>query len=365
MTILFRSALIPVLLCASCWSQSDAAAGKPQQISASNAVSGSPHLMPIETTLAPTEVARGLGELSCDSDGNLYLGSDSPATPGIRKLSPGGGLLATFVPANNSGVSKAGIEGSFAVGQSGDLYTLFFPEHERARYVLVFKSDGTYKKEIKLQPGFQWIPASISVFANGNLLITGQEFVKGQPMAPFTGIFSGDGQLLKEIDLEDDKVIDGMALSGNPHVVSSTNPLSNRAVSWGKMQAASDGNIYVMRWLSPTVVYAVAPDGKVARRFTIDSGRDDLMPMEMHISGERIAVLFVQRETHEKLMKVVDLDGNDLATYDYDKTAEGTGNSNIVHLGLAFACYSAKPERFTFLTTTDDHRIQLRLAEAR
>jgi hypothetical protein len=184
-------------------------------------------------------------------------------------------------------------------------------------------------------------------------------------MAPFTGIFSADGQLLKELDLEDDKVIDGMALSRDPRVVSSLNPLSNRAVSWGKMQAARDGNIYVMRWLSPTVFYAVAPDGKVVRRFTVDSGRDDLMPMEMHISDDRIAVLFVQRETHEKLMQVIDLEGHELATYDYDKPADGGSKSNVAHLGLAFACYSAKPERFTFLTTTDDHRIQLQLAEGR
>jgi len=368
MPIRVRGVMFSMLLCASCWAQSHAA-GNPQQMLANNDEEGvtesrSLRLMPVETILAPTEVARGLGDLSCDSDGNLYLGSDSPAIPGIRKLGPRGELLATFAPTDNPDV-KVGGAGSFAVSQGGDLYVVVFPDKEITRYVLIFKSDGTYKNKIKLQPGFAWVPASIAIFANGSLLMTGQEYVKGQPMAPFTGIFSAEGKLLKELDLEDDKVIDGMALSGDPRVVSSSNPVSNRAVSWGKMQAARDGNIYVMLWLSPTVFYAVSPAGRVVRRFTVDSGRDDLMPMEMHISGDRIAVLFVQRETHETLMKVLDLEGHELATYDYDRPADGVSKSNVVHLGLAFACYSAKPEHFTFLTTTDDHRIQLQLAEGR
>lgn len=368
MPIRFCGVLLPVLLCTSCWAQSHAA-GNPQQMLANNAGKGvteprSLRLMPLEKILAPTEVARGLADLSCDSDGNLYLGSDSPATPGIRKLGPRGELLATFVPTDNPDV-KVGGAGSFAVSQNGDLYVVVSHKNEITRYVLVFNSDGTYKNKIKLQRGFAWVPASIGIVANGTLLMTGQEYVKGQPMLPFAGIFSADGKLLRELSLEDDKVIDEMALSADPRVVSSFNPVSNRAVSWGKMQAARDGNIYVMRWLSPAVFYAVSPAGRVVRRFTIDSGRDDLMPMEMHISGDRIAVLFVQRESHEKLIKVVDLEGQELATYGYDTPNNGVSESNVAHLGLAFACYTAKPERFTFLTTTDDHRIQLQLAEGR
>ena len=370
MPIRFRRVLLPLFLCTSCcWAQSNAA-GNPQPKRLANSAGGnvtasrSLRLVPIGTVLARTEVARGLADLSCDSQGNLYLGSDSPATPGIRKLGPTGELLARFAPTNNPDVEVGGA-GSFAVGQNGDMYVVVGAKNEITRHVLVFKSDGTYKSEIKLQPGFAWVPASIGIFANGSLLMTGQEFVKGQPMLPFTGIFSGDGKLLKELDLEDDKVIDEMAVSGDSRVTSYSNPASNRAVSWGKMQTARDGNIYVMRWLSPAIFYAVSPSGNVVRRFTVDPGRDDLMPMEMHISGDRIAVLFVQRETHEKLMKVVDLEGNELATYDYERPADGVSKSELPHLGLAFACYTAKPERFTFLTTTDDYRIQLQFAEGR
>jgi hypothetical protein len=368
MPIRFRGVLLPVLLCTSCWAQSHAA-GNAQQMLANNVGKGmteprSLRLVPAETILAPTEVAKGFTELSCDAAGNLYLGSDSPATPGIRKLGPRGELLATFAPTDNPDI-KVGGGSSFAVSQNGDLYFVASAKNEISRYVLVFKSDGTYKNKIKLQPGFAWVPASIGVFPNGTLLMTGQEYVKGEPMAPFTGIFSADGTLRKEIDLEDDKVIDEMARLGDSRVTSPVNPSSNRAVSWGRMQAASDGNIYVMRWLSPAVFYAISPGGKVVRRFIVDSGRDDLMPMQMHISGDRIAVLFVQHESFERIMKVVDLEGHEIATYDYDTGNYGVSGSNVAHLGLAFACYTAKPERFTFLTTTDDHRIQLQLAEGR
>jgi len=319
------------------------------------------HLTPVETTTAPSEVARGFAGLACDGDGNIYLGSDSPAVPGIRKLNPKGELVALFQPSANPDI-KLGVAGDFSVTPDGELYQLAFPKDEITRYVLVFKPDGTYKDKIKVQPGFAWIPASIAVFANGTLLVTGQEYVKDQPMRPFTGIFSADGSLLKELSLEDDDGINEMARSHDSRVTSSMNPTSNRAVGWGRAEGAKDGNIYVMRWLSPVVIYAVSPGGGVVRRFTVDPGRGDFMPVHMHIAGNRIAVLFTQRQTMEKIMKVVDLEGQELATYD---ELREQGKPKLGTLGSAFACYTLKPERFTFLVTTDDHRIQLKQVEGR
>lgn len=361
----FLGAVLVAIVSIGCGAQSSPA-GAPQPVPAkeqqTKQLSSTLHLTPVETITAPSEVAAGFAQLGCDSDGNLYLGSDSPA-PGVRKLNTKGELVALFQPDANPDVKVWG-SGSFAVTLDGELYNWVGAKTEITRYVLVFKPDGTYKSAIKLQPGFPWIPASLAVFANGTLLITGQEYDvdRSKPMLPFTAIFSADGRLLKEVSLEDDERLHGMAVAHDPHVSSSMNPTGNRAVSWGQMEAAKDGNIYVMRWQSPAIIYAVSPGGAVVRRFTVDPGRDDLMPVKMHIAGNRMAILFTQRQTNEKIMRVVDLEGQELATYD---ELREQGKPKLGTLGSAFACYTVKPERFTFLVTTDDHRIQLKQVEGR
>jgi hypothetical protein len=321
------------------------------------------HLTPIESVLAKSEVATGFADLGCDSDGNLYLGLDSPGAPAIRKLNSKGELVAVFQPFANPDINVLGT-GEYDVTADGELYMWVGSRTEVTRYVLIFKADGSYKENIKLQPGFPWVPASIAVFPNGNLLMTGQEYVKdpAQPMLPFTAIFRSDGKLLKEINLEDDQRLQDLATARDPKVTSPYAPMSNRSVAWGRMAAAKDGNIYIMRWLSPAIFYAVSPGGEVVRRFTVDPGSPDFMPIQMHISGNRIAVLFRKPQTNEKIMKIVDLDGNDLSTYD---ELRDNGKAKLGPVGLAFACYHSNPEWFTFLTTDDTHRIKLTKVEAR
>lgn len=361
MNRLSRALLSFIVLSAGCWAQSTGEANQSRVKDAEQPVRL--RLTPVETILAPAEVATGFAELVCDGDGNLYLGSDSPDDAIIRKLSPKGELVTLYQPNANPDI-KVSPAGSFTVTQGGDLYLVVGVPAALTRYVLVFKADGSYKSNIKLQPGFAWMPASIAVFANGTLLMTGQRESRDpiKPAPPFTGIFSPDGRLLKETNLEDDQTIHEMATSHDPRVVSATVPTSNHAVSWGQMKAAQDGNIYVMRWLSPAIIYAVSPGGEVVRRFTVDPGSPAYMPIQMHISGGRIAVLFYQSQTNEKIMKVMDLEGHELATYD-DLRADGKPRADT--LNGAFVCYSLKPERFTFLATDDNHRIQLKLVEGR
>jgi len=86
------------------------------------------------------------------------------------------------------------------------------------------------------------------------------------------------------------------------------------------------------------------------------------MPVGMHIAGNRIAILFKGADPDEKLMKIVDLNGDDIATYD---DAPADPKSKERPIGFAFACYALKPERFIFLAADDSHRIQLRTVEAR
>ena len=178
-------------------------------------------------------------------------------------------------------------------------------------------------------------------------------------MLPFTAIFRSDGTLLKELSLEDDERIHKLAADRDPKLSSLAVPNSNRAVAWGHAQPAKDGNIYIMRWLSPAVIYAVSPGGEVVRRFSIDPGSSRFMPVNMHVAGTRIAILFRDEGTKEQNLKVVDLNGEELASYD------ASGGDSTAPFGAAFACYFGKTERFSFLATDADHRILLRTVEPR
>lgn len=322
------------------------------------------NLVPVQTIEARSEAASTFSDpLNCDADGNLYLQSDDSGVSGVRKLNAKGERVALFQPNANPDL-KVDSVGYFAIRQDGAVDQLVFPR-EITRYVMTFKPDGTYKSTIKLQPGFAWIPYSLAVFPSGDLLVSGLEFVKDKnkhAMLPFTGIFSSDGALLKEVKLKDDDALYDLAASGDARVSSTTDPSANHAIEFGQVQPASDGNIYLMRWITPTIFYAISPGGEVVRRFVVDPGDDTLRPSGMHVSGDRIAVLYFQPQTMEKRMKILDLEGHELATYEGPKD-EGKLKEGV--LGTAFACYSENPQRFIFLTTGEGDRLQYRIAEGR
>lgn len=321
------------------------------------------HLTPLEAVTS-SEVANSfLGPFVCDGDANLYLRSENAGVTGIRKLNAKGERVTLFEPSANPDI-KVGLTGYFTLSKTGELYALIFPADQIYRFVMVFASDGTYKTSIKLDPGFVWFPSALAVFPNGNFLITGERYDRDPklPRLPFTGIFRSDGRLLKELDLEDDNLIHEMGKAHDTQVTLPQHPTGNRAVALSQMEPAVDGNLYLMRWLSPAVFYAISPSGEVVRRFTVDPTDSKYRPFAMHISGNRIATLFYEPQTMEKVLKIVDLEGNELASYD-----ELRENGKPAHgmLGLAFACYSAQPERFTFLITNDKHQILLKHAAAK
>src|SRR5260370_323250 len=224
--VMFRRAsrAVTSLLFASfcCWAQShDGAQPLPLSTNEKSPLTG--HLTPVETSVTG-EVATGFaGPFVCDGDGNLYLGSESTGVRAIRKLNPKGELVALFDPSSNPDV-QVQVTGNFSVSVDGEPHVLGFLTKGISRYVLVFKSVGTYKGNIKLDPGFPWIPASLGGFSNESLLVTGEAYDRDRnaPMLPFTGIFRADGKLLKEFNLEDDDSIHDMAVAHHARV-NSTN----------------------------------------------------------------------------------------------------------------------------------------------
>lgn len=280
---------------------------------------------------------------------------------GINKLSPKAKPLALFVP--SSADIKVDMITSFSVGLDGDVYVLAYP-HEYVRYVLVYRADGTYKSKIKLQTGFAWTVSAVAAFPSGNLLVAGQRYDtdKTAPMIPFTGLFSSDGTLLKEVVLSDDAAIHTLNVAHDPRVTAPMAPTLSIPVSNTLLEIASDGNAYLMRWTTPAIVYVLSPAGELVRRFAVDPGDENYRPMAFHISGTKIAFSFAHPQTGELIMKVVDLEGHAIETYRETKAEGKTGTDD---LGVAFACYTAAPESFLFLSVRDDNSLQFTIAEPR
>jgi hypothetical protein len=317
------------------------------------------HLNATKTTVSPTEPASGFGGgAQCDDNGNVYLESESALQANVRKLSPAGELLATFKPDTNPDV-KFQFAGNFVITHDGELYQWIGEQDTSRPYVLIFKNDGSYKSAIKLDSGFKWQPATLAVFAHGEMLVTGQQYAKVNgtflPAIPFTGIFSADGRLLKRLDMNGDGELKDAALASKapPSAIP-----SDHTITWGRAAAARDGNIYLMRWTTPAKIDAISPGGEIVRSFTVDSGMKCLMPRQIHASGNRLAIWFVDFNSPESVVKIVDLEGNEIATYQAQR-------SNKNHF-LEFGCYAAVPERFTFLSNDEKlGKIQLQEAEAR
>jgi len=139
-------------------------------------------------------------------------------------------------------------------------------------------------------------------------------------------------------------------------------PQTNKAVDFSEIETGADGNAYLMRWTNPAVFYAISPGGEIVRWFTVDPGDSSFYPSGMHTFQNRIAVLFLDGQTHDKIMKIVDLEGREIATYD-ELRADGKPTGGM--LGSAFACYSENPTRFIFLGASDDDRLQYWIAEPR
>lgn len=306
-------------------------------------------------TISSSVTTNSFGDVSCDTDQNVYLktyGND------IYKIDSHGKTAAMFVPEANPDIKVYNVF-HYTTTPDGEVYVSVGIETEFTRYLLVYKPDGTYKSNIKLEMPFALQPASLAVFSNGNILITGLTLDRASKMfiVPFAGIFRSDGRLLKQIALEaEEKLPNVPAEKDRP-----AGPLpvySNRAVAWGQMRASSDGNVYIMRWDSPAKIYAVSASGEVVKHFSVDPGAPNLQPRGMYVSGSRIAILFLDFSTMKKTLSVVDNDGNDVASYDL---GEGVGGKRVVEMG----CYNMNPERFTFLGVGKESNLQFIQAEAR
>lgn len=319
-----------------------------------------PVLTVVDTVAVPSQFATSFfGHAKCDSEGNVYLKLDAFGESGIRKFSPSGQPLALF---RASAVPDLIVQhaGYFFVTLGAEVYQVVFVQKSLKRYILVFDKEGNYKSTIKLDTKHSFMVSQLAVFPSGELLVSGLQDDSSSPVGvPLTAIYSSTGALLREVNLGGDAKLRDLASKGDERIVAPDHPSNNSAIELGTAEPAPDGNIYLMRMFSPAPVYAISAGGSVVRNFQVDPGDRKYVPVHMHVSGNTIAILFRNDLTKQGLMKLVDLEGHEIATYAIpdDKSDKP--------LGPAFACYMPRPDRFTFLTTMEEGRLGFKIAEPR
>lgn len=310
-----------------------------------------------ELTIKSESAGPLIDPIQCDRDGNVYLMTSIDPSDGIRKLNSKGELLARFRASSASSLPVQ-VAVYYSVGLDGEVFQVAIPQHTIKRAVLIYAKDGNYKSGVTLEnpPGAaDWLPSQVAAFQSGDLLVTGLILDSVKHIStPFTGIFSSNGQLQRQVLLADDEEIQKLVENGDPHVVATDRPYSNRAVEWGQMDAASDGNIYLLRNMSPAIIYAISPAGEVVKRFTVETTGNVI---SMHLANQKIAVLYKDGDAPTDAVRIVGFDGHVIATY-HQKMKDGHGE-----LGTGLACYAENPERFIFLSTTDEGFLQFKVAE--
>lgn len=285
-----------------------------------------------------------IGILRCDDEGSVYFRTYDQTLRGkepIKRLTAKGVKTASFDVASVTEVPGMR-SGQFAVGSKGDVDELAW---DKDVFLVHYDQTGKYQGKTYLDARF--IPYSVAVFPTGRFLVTGlQPPTTTEPFANrlFTALFDNAGHVLKQIVFSDDDAITAAAARGDSNFVrSSSLPDGNYAVAFGAAFIGADGNAYVMRRVSPAIIYAVSPNGTVLRRFIVDPGKAGLEPSTMEMDGNSIALMFWDNVAKEMIVRIVDApSGNVTATYN------GVGAS----IGAALACY--RNNVFTFLGSNNN-----------
>ncbi len=295
----------------------------------------------------------------CDADGNLYvrkLAVDRPLLGPVVKIDRDGKRTALFDPAAFSQLaldradafSPASDGGMYQIAQSGGLKPRI--------YVLRFSSDGSPSSPTLLDADFEVY--TFAAFADGNFLVSGVKRDvqnKNDRGRNFTAVFSADGRELAQLSFQaPQEAAKASARKANTGVLLAVAEKATPGLDLAEAEAGSDGNLYVMRFSSPAIVYVIGPSGKTVKTIKVSSPLTGAVPSAFHLSGNRLALSFWNEESHRQIVVVADAQtGRKIASY-----ADPTG------LGPSFACYSANDGVFTFLKLGEGNELEVIRAEA-
>ncbi len=293
-----------------------------------------------------------VGRGRCDDGGNIYIrlahveDHSGPKLP-VKRISPDGSVAATFKVAD-AGPDIHAMD--FFVSGSGEVYEGAW-DQGGSMHVLEFSSDGSLKSNLILDTEPPVFPYQIAVFKSGELLLSG---LHGRHLhTPFTAVFDAKGRLIKEIYEPEDEATRQKADAGDPALVRDTGN-SNYSVDEGDVVAGSDGNVYLLRALSPALIYVISSKGEVVRKLQIDSPDPGLVARRLRSLPGRLAISFLERSSTIGITRVVDFQGNPIVDYASD--------DERISPGLP-GCYTH--QGFTFVSVDGHDNVTLRQAEPR
>ncbi len=302
----------------------------------------------------------GLTDAACNMRGDAFVTvyDTSGEMPADRPLLmfDGTGMLKTSFPSSRKALNLSPFEDHYepsALLKDGRVARLVWSN--KAMYLALFGAQGELRSRTKLDsPAF--LPYGIVVFSSGELLVSGLEYVHSvralSPYKIFTALYDKDGHLQKRLSLSEDAQIEAAAQIGDARYA--RGPMfGNSAVSGGQIRLGEDGNAYLMRRTSPATVYVISSSGELLRTLMVEPAEVGQMPFNMQVAGGRIAVQFSDYcsagdPCYGNHFTVADAaTGKKLADY-------AAGDARGV-----FVCYNASPERFSLLTVSDDHALNL------
>ena len=287
----------------------------------------------------------------CDGQGNTFVTIFDPVAdlPCDRPLLvfDSSGKLKAKIPTSRKPLQRAPYEDAFEPSfliPGGEVARLAWSKD--AVFLVKFSADGKLESRMPLAPP-AFTPYYFVVFPEGEILVSGLQRPK---MKIFNALYAADGFLLKRLSLPEDQAIDEAVRLGDNRYTPAAPISGNRAVSAGRLRLGDDGNAYLMRSTSPAKVYVISSSGELLRSFELDPPDIGQTPMEMQLSGDRIAMEF--RHCSDQC-ETTELDLFDANT--------GKKVSGFSHQGIfgSLSCFTEKPEKFTFLTVNDDQRLEL------
>jgi hypothetical protein len=288
----------------------------------------------------PTQL---IDKATCDSDGNIYArvwaGDDSGTDRlPVQEITPQGTLTRSFNVASTS--HETDLAKGIFVSDAGDLYQA--ARIANGVYIVKFAKDGSVKSNTKLDTDPRLVdPWQLAVFKAGGYLLSG--LTGKDHRAPYTAVFDASGKLVKNIYEPEDDEARRKAESGDVEYTRSN--AGNRFVGFGDVTAGSDGNVYLLRGVSPTLVYVISPAGEVVRKLHIEAKDPDFVAGSIKSYDGRLAIGF---NGPNNLVVVTDLEGNVIANYTIDRHKPDWP---------ALACYGS--EGFTFVTVYAEKELYL------
>jgi hypothetical protein len=300
------------------------------------------------------EANEGTTDVHCDTKGNTFLTVWNPAGehPSDRPLLmfDSSGSLKTKFASSRKDLGLSRLEDysePTALLPDGRVVRLVWSKDSLS--VARFAADGKLESRTTLDPP-AILPYQFVVFPSGELFVSGLEHVHSKralgPYKSFTAVYDEHGHLLKQLSLAEDAEIDAAAEAGDSRYASGP-MFGNRAVSSGRARLGSDGNVYLMRRTSPATVYVISATGELAGTLKIEPQSFGQMPFDMQVANNQIAMEFSVHCSGDRCEGVY-------FTIAYATTGQKLADYADNDRFGKFACYSAKPERFTFLGPTEN-----------